>query len=99
MIIDQQTVRSQRKFLPSDLKIDSWQSLESFFTNLQSRELTTFNQLASWLSDLSELETVVQEHVGWLYIRMTCDTKDEKLTEAYTFFINEINPQIGRAHV
>ena len=85
MIIDQQAVRSQRKFLPADLKIDSWQSLESFFIDLQSRDLTTFKQLASWLSDLSELETVVQEYVGWLYIRMTCDTKDER--------------QIGRAHV
>ena len=47
-----------------------------------------------WLEDLSELESVVQEHVGWLYIRMTCNTQDEALVKAYTFFINEINPHI-----
>jgi oligoendopeptidase F len=83
-----------RNFLPADLVIDSWKALEPYFEDLHARALDSRDALTKWLADLSELETVVQEHAGWLYIRMTCDTKNEKLTEAYTFFVNEINPHI-----
>ncbi|MFM9028729.1 MAG: M3 family oligoendopeptidase, partial [Bacteroidota bacterium] len=84
----------KRSFLPADLKIDSWESISGFYEDLEKRSLDSESAFHGWLKDLSELETVVQEHVGWLYIRMTCDTSDEQLTSAYTFFINEINPHI-----
>lgn len=87
-------IPAKRKFVPADLVIDSWRSLEPFYKNLEQREVNSLQSLNSWLYDLSELETVVQEHVGWLYIKMTCDTRDSKLSDAYTFFVNEINPHI-----
>lgn len=83
-----------RLFVPQHLVIDSWSSIAPYFQELESRELNSLEALQRWMSNLSELETVIQEHVGWLYIRMTCDTRDEKLTEAYTYFVNEINPHI-----
>lgn len=85
---------AERKFVPSGLKIDSWEAIAPFFENLEKRPLESASAIQQWLADLSELETVLQEHVGWLYIRMTCDTRNQELTEAYTFFINEINPKI-----
>jgi oligoendopeptidase F len=83
-----------RGFVPKELKIESWNSLEPLYGELEQRSIDSPGELVKWLEDLSELETVVQEHVGWLYIRMTCDTQDARLTEAYTFFVNEINPHI-----
>ena len=83
-----------RKYVPSGLTIDSWSSIASYYVALEQRELHSLSDLVQWLCDLSELETVIQEHVGWLYIRMTCDTRDNKLSDAYTFFVNEINPHI-----
>lgn len=84
----------RRNFLPAVLNLDSWASLEPFYIDLADRKLDTREELLHWLKDLSELESVVQEHVGWLYIRMTCDTRDKKLTEAYTHFVENINPKI-----
>lgn len=87
-------VKAPRRFLPDTLEIDSWDALSPYFKELEERLLHSADGLKQWLEDLSELESVVQEHVGWLYIRMTCNTQDEALVKAYTFFINEINPHI-----
>ena len=85
---------SPRRFLTDGMSLDSWESLEPFYENLVQRKLNSVSDLKSWLSDISELESVMQEHVGWLYIRMTCDTQNKALSQAYTYFIEEINPHI-----
>ncbi len=85
----------KRNFLPTDIDISDWSSLEPFFVSLVDRKNNSIEELLTWLYDLSELEAVIEEYAGWLYIRMTCDTQDKKLTEAYTFFVEEINPKIA----
>lgn len=87
-------VPAARHFVPKELAFDQWSSLEPYFKELESRNLDSLSALQAWLSDWSELETVIQEHVGWLYIRMTCDTRDEARTKAYSHFVEEVNPHI-----
>lgn len=87
--------KNVRHFLPESVNLDSWNDIEPFFTNLKSRTINSGNDLQQWLSDYSELDAVIQEHSGWLYIRMTCDTQDKKATDAYIFFVNEIQPKIA----
>lgn len=84
-----------RRFIPNDLDLNNWSALEPFFLSLVNRNNASIEDLLKWLYDLSELEAVIEEHAGWLYIRMTCDTQDKKLTEAYTYFVEEINPKIA----
>ena len=43
---------------------------------------------------MSELESVVSEDACWRHIRMTCDTENKNLEEAFTFFMMEIQPKI-----
>ena len=50
--------------------------------------------LEKWLKDLSELEAVVNEDACWRQIKMTCDTENKKLEEAFNFFCLEIQPKI-----
>ena len=84
----------QRNFLPENFNIENWISLEPFYSSLVDRKISTLPELLHWLKDLSELEAVVEEHAGWLYIRMTCNTQDKALSEAYAFFVEQINPKI-----
>lgn len=84
-----------RRFLPEDLEVGNWTVLEPFFISLVNRKNESVPELLQWLYDLSELEAVIEEHAGWLYIRMTCNTQDKALTEAYTYFVEEINPKIA----
>ncbi|HNP48303.1 MAG TPA: M3 family oligoendopeptidase, partial [Bacteroidia bacterium] len=81
-------------FLPATLDLTTWDAVEPFYLDLTGREINSLSELQRWLSDITELDSVIQEHVGWLYIRMTCDTTDKKLTEAYTHFVENIIPKI-----
>jgi len=87
--------KNSRRFLSKDTDFNSWTSLKPFYEELKSRMLPGIDSLKSWLADLSELDAAVSEHVGWLYIRMTCNTQDKSATDAYTHFVSEIQPAIA----
>ncbi len=87
--------KGARHFVPETINLDSWESLEPLYKNLESRPLNTVKDLQKWMDDYSEFDAAVQEHVGWLYIKMTCDTQDKKASEAYVFFVNEIQPKMA----
>ena len=88
-------VITHRSFLPDKLKVTSWQVLEPFFTQLLEREIHSKSELEKWLKDRSELEAFVSEDLAWRYVRMTCDTTNKNLEEAYLFFVTEIEPKIS----
>lgn len=83
-----------RSFLPADYKVSDWNSLEPYFKELAERTINSKADLSQWLRDLSELEAVVSEDACWRQIKMTCDTTDKTLEEAFTYFCMEIQPQL-----
>ena len=87
--------RPKRTFLPEDFKVSDWNSLKPFFENLLSRELVDVQSLRKWLSDRSELESVISEDMGWRYIKMTCYTDNEEYARSYQDFVENIQPQIA----
>ena len=84
----------KNNFLPANISFNTWADIEPLYFNLQQRDISSFDGLKKWLTDLSELEAAISEYLGWLYIRMTCDTQNKQLSDAYTFFIEEINPKV-----
>src|SRR5438105_4405196 len=82
-------------FLPSDINYDSWPSLQPWYDNLKTRTFHSVHDLHQWLLDLSELDSNVSEHLGWLYIKMTCDTQNKKASDAYKNFVSNIQPVIA----
>lgn len=87
--------KAKRTFLPNDLKIDKWESIEPFFQDLLKREIKTVEDLKNWLSDSSELDAVLEEDLAWRYIRMTIDTTNEAHSDSYKKFVTDIQPQIS----
>ena len=83
-----------RHFVPKDFFLTDWQSLEPFFKDLLDRVIDTSADLEKWLHDQSELEALVNEDACWRQIKMTCDTENKSLEEAFTFFCMEIQPKI-----
>ncbi len=86
--------RPQRQYLPQDFEITTWDALEPYFKELLDRPINNNADLEKWLKDVSELEAVVSEDACWRQIRMTCDTENKQLEEAFTFFCMEIQPQM-----
>ncbi len=83
-----------RHFIPKDFTVTDWQGLEPFFKNLLERNIDTKENLEQWLRDQSELEALVSEDACWRQIKMTCDTENTSLEDAFTFFCMEIQPKI-----
>lgn len=84
----------RRHLLPQQFKVETWEQLEPYFNELKARPLHSVNELEKWLSDLSEITTILSEERAWRYIRMTCDTANKKYRDAYTFFSEEISPHV-----
>lgn len=84
-----------RSFVAADLEIDSWESIELYYHDLLNRTIETLPDFKQWLRDQSELEAVLEENLAWRYIRMTIDTTNTELSEAYTFFVTEIQPKLA----
>ena len=83
-----------RHFVPENFTISNWENLEPFFKDLQERNIDTKETLEQWLKDQSELEAVINEDACWRQIKMTCDTENKSLEEAFNFFCLEIQPKI-----
>lgn len=89
--------KKTRTYIPETLNVD-WPSIEPIFKELQARDINSVSELEKWLVDRSELEAALEEDFAWRYIRMTCDTTDEKLLKDFQFFATEIEPKIAPIH-
>ncbi|MBX2915062.1 MAG: M3 family oligoendopeptidase [Cyclobacteriaceae bacterium] len=87
--------RPARHFLPVDFTITTWQTLKPYFDELLARSVSTTAELQKWLSDRSELESIISEDLGWRYIKMTCYTDNEEYSKSYQDFVENIQPQIA----
>ncbi len=83
-----------RHFLPNDFTITNWEALEPYFKNLDERIINSLTDLEQWLKDASELESIISEDACWRQIKMTCDTENKELEEAFNFFMMEIQPKV-----
>src|SRR6478736_3297923 len=88
-------VIQHHRFIPDKLKITSWEVIEPYFQQLLNREINSKQELETWLKHRSELEAFASEDLAWRYVRMTCDTTNKELEEAYVFFVTQIEPKIS----
>jgi oligoendopeptidase F len=83
-----------RNYLPGNFKVTDWATLEPYLKELLERPISSKKALEDWLMDMSEVEAVIGEDAAWRQIRMTCDTENKELEEAFTYFVMEIQPKI-----
>jgi oligoendopeptidase F len=94
MTITADLQKPERHFLPQEYTLTDWTSLEPYFKDLEQRPLDTRADLEKWLLDMSELEAVISEDACWRQIRMTCDTENKGLEQAFNYFYLEIQPKM-----
>ena len=84
----------KHSFLPSDFKLTDWNTLEPYVIQLVERPIESETDLEQWLKDMSEVEAFISEDACWRQVRMTCDTENKALEEAFNFFFMEIQPKL-----
>ena len=85
----------RRAFLPSDWRLQHWDDVVVWYEQLDSRDLGTVQAFEAFLLDRSALESALDEDLAWRYIRMTCNTEDDRLKADYEFFIGSIYPEMA----
>ena len=84
----------QRHFLPENLAVTNWETIEPYFKDLLKREINSKEDLEKWLKDTGEVEAMISEDACWRQSRMTCDTANKELEESCNYFCMEIQPKI-----
>lgn len=70
-------------------------TLIEHFNRLIAFEASSKEDFASWLKEISDLESSVSEDLAWRYIRMTCDTSNKEHEAAYLDFVQNIQPELA----
>ena len=94
MIYSADIQKLPRHFLPKNFLVTKWEGLEPYFIALDERKINSLADLEQWMKDASELEAVISEDACWRQIKMTCDTENKVLEDAFAFFMMEIQPKI-----
>ena len=84
----------ERHYFPKDFTITAWETLEPYFKELLERPINSLTDLEQWLKDVNETEAITNEDACWRQIKMTCDTENKELEEAFNFFYTEILPKM-----
>lgn len=86
---------AKRNFIPDNFKIGAWDSLKPFYDSILERNIESLEDFKKFLHDVSELDSMVSEDMAWRYIKMTCDTANKELENAYVDFVTNIQPNIA----
>ena len=83
-----------RQFVPCDVELSDVGQVVMLYNKLYERDITSVEQLESFLLDRSELETALGQYEATLYIRMTCQTDDALRSKAYKQYVETIQPVV-----
>ncbi len=82
-----------RTYVPENLNVDDTHEVSKLYRHLLQREIPIDSaKLRQWILDWSELESVLGEVSCRRYVAMTSNTSDEKAANAYTDFVENIQP-------
>ena len=94
MIATATTAPHARRFVPQQFDPAQWPHAEPLYRQLQDRPINYAADLEKWLTDFSELASVMHEYGTRRYIDKSCHTADETIKARYLQFVEQIEPNI-----
>jgi len=88
-------MKLKRNFIKEDIIIKSKEDIIPYLEDLKNRTVNSVEDLKKWWADRSETNAFLEEDAAWRYIKMSCNTADEKLAESFNFFVKEIEPVVS----
>ncbi len=88
-------MKSKRNFIKDDIIINSKEDIIPYLEDLKNRAINSVDDLKKWWADRSETDAFLEEDMAWRYIKMSCNTSDEKLSDSFNFFVKEIEPVVS----
>ncbi len=88
-------MKAKRNFINDDIIINSKEDIIPYLEDLKNRSMNSVDDLKKWWADRSETDAFLEEDMAWRYIKMSCNTADEELSESFNFFVKEIEPIVS----
>src|SRR5258706_15044767 len=92
------TAAPSRSFVPVEFNPAEWSQAEPLYRALLEQPVNSPAELKRWLTDFSELSSVMDEYGSRRYIDKSCHTDDEAIQGRYLQFVEEIEPKIKPPH-
>lgn len=86
--------RKQRRFLPTDFELSTWQVVQVYCNQLTERPLNSAADIEQLLADHDEIDCLLGEYLRRLNIRITANTTDQLAQEQYEYYVKNISPHI-----
>jgi oligoendopeptidase F len=80
-----------RRYIPATADLGKWDSVETFFRELEGRPLRSGEDLKKWLGDMGEFYDCLNEEGSLRYVRMTCQTDDPEIEKAYLDYLEKVS--------
>ncbi len=84
----------QSTFVPAHLDATKFDGIEPLLVDLMNRPVPSARELEQWLIDRSELTAACSEARANLYITTTCNTEDKEAAQAYSAFVEHVEPRL-----
>ena len=78
------------------LDATKWPEIEPQFQEFLEREIDSPEALEAWLLELGRFSAYVGETGSMLYVKMTCDTENEDIKQAYLDFVENVEPELAK---
>ncbi len=82
-----------RKYVPVNVDLMDWESIEPIYKELLGREIDSIESLEKWIFDRNEFQSALSEEGSRSSIAMTCNTEDKEAEKIYLHLISEIQPK------
>jgi len=77
-------------YLPAELVLDRWESVQAYLEQLCALDTSTPEALENLLLKYSDLVKAMADELTWRYIRMTIDADDDSKVEAYNQYFGNV---------
>ena len=78
------------------LDASNWGELEPLYLDFLNREIGSAEELEEWLLELGQFDAYVSETGSMLYVKMTCDTENTDVKQAYLDFVDNVQPELAK---
>ncbi|MEE3083670.1 MAG: M3 family oligoendopeptidase, partial [Candidatus Thermoplasmatota archaeon] len=78
------------------LDASNWGELEPLYLDFLNREIGSAEELEEWLLELGQFDAYVSETGSMLYVKMTCDTENADVKQAYLDFVDNVQPELAK---
>lgn len=93
MITEQKLETRKLRFYSDNFQADKWETVKAELDCLADLSINSPDDLITFLERKSEFDELVADKMGWLYIKMTCDSANDDKQKAFNdFYENIISP-------